>query len=59
MNWMWFNIGLSVILGILNEIKNDPSINKDKKEQIKKPILKLFKIIRIVYSDDLDFQLEN
>ena len=56
MNWMWFNIGLSVILGILNEIKNDPSINKDKKEQIKKPILKLFNVIKIVYLDDSDFQ---
>jgi len=58
MNWMWFNVGLTVILGILNEIKNDPTINQDKKDKIKKPMLKLFKTIKLVYFDDSDFNLE-
>ncbi len=57
MNTMWFNIGMSVILGFLTEIRNDPMGNMARKMQIRKAMLKLYNVIKAVYGDDPEFSI--
>ena len=55
-NETWWQIGFTIIIGLLTAFRDDPTINADKKAKFKKVFLKIHNLIGAVYADDPDFQ---
>lgn len=55
-NETWWQIGMTIIIGLLSAFKEDPTVNKDKKDKFKRAFLKVYNLIKVVYGDDPDFK---